>query len=51
MTYKTKNVQYRIQLDTTKNIFIVIDAQNEKNTATGNTIEQAIAQLKNLPKE
>ena len=26
MTYKVKNIQYRIQLDTDKNIFIVFDA-------------------------
>jgi hypothetical protein len=45
MTYKAKDVHYRIQLDTNKNIFIVIDTRNEKNTATGQTIEQAIAQL------
>ncbi|MGK0551960.1 hypothetical protein ACSFB8_07715 [Enterococcus faecalis] len=48
MTYKTKDVHYRIQFDTYKNLFIVVDSRNEKNTATGNTIEQAIAQFKQL---
>ena len=37
MTYKVKNIQYRIQLDTDKNIFIVFDAKNESKTATGHT--------------
>ena len=45
MTYKVKNIQYRIQLDTDKNIFIVF---NESKTATGHTIEEAIAHLKQL---
>ena len=48
MTYKVKNIQYRIQLDTDKNIFIVLDAKNESKTATGHTIEEAIAHLKQL---
>ena len=48
MTYKVKNIQYRIQLDTDKNIFIVFDAKNERKTATGHTIEEAIAHLKQL---
>ena len=48
MTYKVKNIQYRIQLDTDKNIFIVFDAKNESKTATGHTIEEAIAHLKQL---
>lgn len=48
MTYKVKNIQYRIQLDTDKNIFIVFDAKNENKTATGHTIEEAIAHLKQL---
>ena len=47
MTYKVKNIQYRIQLDTDKNIFIVL-MQNESKTATGHTIEEAIAHLKQL---
>lgn len=50
MTYKVKNIQYRIQLDTDKNIFIVFDAKNESKTATGHTIEEAIAHLKQLNK-
>ncbi len=48
MTYKVKNIQYRIQLDTDKNIFIVIDAKNESKKETGHTIEEAIAHLKQL---
>ena len=48
MTYKVKNIQYRIQLDTDKNIFIVFYAKNESKTATGHTIEEAIAHLKQL---
>ena len=48
MTYKVKNIQYRIQLDTDKNILIVFDAKNESKTATGHTIEEAIAHLKQL---
>ncbi|OSH12797.1 hypothetical protein [Enterococcus faecalis] len=48
MTYKVKNIQYRIQLDTDKNIFIVFDAKYESKTATGHTIEEAIAHLKQL---
>ena len=48
MTYKVKNIQYRIQLDTDKNIFIFFDAKNESKTATGHTIEEAIAHLKQL---
>ena len=34
--------------DTDKNIFIVFDAKNESKTATGHTIEEAIAHLKQL---
>lgn len=39
MTYKVKNIQYRIQLDTDKNIFIVFDAKMKVK-------QQLVTQLK-----
>ncbi len=45
MTYKNTNLVYRIAFDTTQNVFIAIDANNENNCAYGVTIEQAVANL------
>ncbi|AIM24861.1 hypothetical protein QQG09_03685 [Melissococcus plutonius] len=52
MTYNKKNnVQYKIALDTKNNVFMAIDPKNQHKKATGATIEQAIAQFKQLIKE
>lgn len=47
MVFNNQNFQYRITLDTKENLFIAIDANNEMNTATGATIEEATMTLKN----
>ncbi|MCB5950805.1 hypothetical protein LI951_01840 [Enterococcus sp. BWT-B8] len=46
MTYKTRNIDYRVALDTKKNIFMVYDANDHNKVAYGVTIEKAIQQLK-----
>ena len=46
--YKEYTRPLEQQIDTDKNIFIVFDAKNESKTATGHTIEEAIAHLKQL---
>ncbi|WP_257793753.1 hypothetical protein [Lacticaseibacillus kribbianus] len=40
-------MKYKIQLDTSNQLFIAIDLSDQKHTATGRTIEQAVAHLNN----
>ncbi|MGO2083160.1 hypothetical protein [Vagococcus sp.] len=41
MVYCTKKIEYRVTLDTDRNVFIVFDAQNDRVSAEGNSIQQA----------
>ncbi|WP_263853031.1 hypothetical protein [Lacticaseibacillus daqingensis] len=41
------NMKYKIQLDTQTQLFIAIDLSDQQHTATGRTIEQAVALLNN----
>ncbi|WP_326717908.1 hypothetical protein [Vagococcus jeotgali] len=51
MLFTQQAIEYRITLNTDKNIFIVFDARNEAVSAQGHTIEEAKNNLKKLIKE
>lgn len=46
MTFGNKVLKYRVALDTEKNLFMAIDANNQANVAYGITITQAVKELK-----
>ena len=46
MTFGNKVLKYRVALDTKKNLFMAIDANNQANIAYGITITQAVKELK-----
>lgn len=46
MTFYSKELQYRVTLDTDLNIFIVCDQNDSNRVSTGVTIEQAVQEFK-----
>jgi len=46
MTFGNKVLKYRVALDTKRNLFMAIDANNQTNIAYGITITQAVKELK-----
>lgn len=45
MTFDNNNLEYRIALDTNRNLFMAIDARNQRKVAYGITIKQAVKEL------
>lgn len=45
MTFKNKQLEYRVTLNTELNLFIVFDKKDESKFATGTTIENAVHEL------
>ncbi|MCI1903697.1 hypothetical protein QUW13_07480 [Enterococcus hirae] len=46
MTFYNHELEYRVTLNTDLNVFFVYDKKNENRYATGDTIEQAVSELK-----
>ncbi|MHC5228355.1 hypothetical protein ACYSNW_08775 [Enterococcus sp. LJL99] len=45
MTFGTNVLEYRVALDTQKNLFMAIDVNDQSNIAYGITITQAVTEL------